>query len=216
MDKANATVHRGGSDAAMAGELEQHLRQAFFVLEQQVLGGNDEAEATGFIGLADERDALADAMTIGAGGSTALSSVYLIRTRNDGVAVVAGHDGNIEVGAVTEIMADGATGHFPALFQSVFGWYCLQLGNIHSVARIANIDAGANSMDDDLFYQALETFPSDQQPDFVVMNRRSQSQIQQSRTATNATGAPAPRPTDIEGFPIIVTEGISNAETAVA
>jgi len=37
-------------------------------------------------------------------------------------------------------------------------------------------------------------------------------QLRDSRTATNVTGAPAPRPTEVEGIPIIVTDAIVNTE----
>lgn len=52
-------------------------------------------------------------------------------------------------------------------------------------------------------------------PNYIVMNRRSAAQLRKSRTATNATGAPAPWPTEIEGIPIIVTDAIGNAEAAL-
>jgi hypothetical protein len=44
------------------------------------------------------------------------------------------------------------------------------------------------------------------------MTKRSQEQLRASRTATNATGAPAPIPTDAFGIPIGVTDGILNTE----
>jgi hypothetical protein len=44
------------------------------------------------------------------------------------------------------------------------------------------------------------------------MNRRSLSQLRKSRTATNATGTPAPIPREVEGIPIIVTEALSSTE----
>jgi len=44
------------------------------------------------------------------------------------------------------------------------------------------------------------------------MNRRSLKQLQVSRTATNATGAPAPFPQESFGVPIIVTDAILSTE----
>ena len=47
---------------------------------------------------------------------------------------------------------------------------------------------------------------------FAVMNRRSLRQLQNSRTATNPTGAPAPIPDSAFGVPIIVTDAIVSTE----
>jgi hypothetical protein len=44
------------------------------------------------------------------------------------------------------------------------------------------------------------------------MNRRSLRQLQQSRTATNSTGAPAPFPTEAFGVPIVVTDALLSTE----
>jgi hypothetical protein len=49
-------------------------------------------------------------------------------------------------------------------------------------------------------------------PTILVMNRRSLKQLQESRTATNATGAPAPFPSEAFGVPILVTDAITNTE----
>jgi hypothetical protein len=46
----------------------------------------------------------------------------------------------------------------------------------------------------------------------MFMTRRSRGQLRNSRTATNATGAPAPMPTEVGGVPIEVTDSLSNVE----
>ena len=48
------------------------------------------------------------------------------------------------------------------------------------------------------------------------MNRNALRMLRNSRTAVNATGAPAPRPTEVEGIPIVVTDGIGSAESVVS
>jgi hypothetical protein len=44
------------------------------------------------------------------------------------------------------------------------------------------------------------------------MSYRSLRQLRDSRTATNAVGAPAPTPTDVDGIPIYPTLGITDTE----
>ncbi len=62
----------------------------------------------------------------------------------------------------------------------------------------------------------LALFPAGKAPSYIVMNRTSLKQLQQSRTATNATGAPAPFPSEAFGVPIIVTDSIVSTEAIVA
>jgi hypothetical protein len=98
----------------------------------------------------------------------------------------------------------------------ITAWYALQFGSyVTSAVRIANIDAGSNTVTDDLLYSGLEIFPAGRQPNLCVMNRRSLEQLRDSRTATNVTGAPAPRPSSIENIPIVVTDGLLITETQV-
>ena len=67
-----------------------------------------------------------------------------------------------------------------------------------------------------LIADLLSRFPASRPPTELVMNRRSLMQLQKSRTATNATGAPAPIPTESFGVPIIVTDQISSTEALVS
>jgi hypothetical protein len=69
---------------------------------------------------------------------------------------------------------------------------------------------------DALIYSLLELFPAGEPPTLLLMNRRSRAQLQASRTATNATGAPAPLPTMVENIPILASDGVLNAETEVS
>lgn len=219
IDKAIADAYIGGSDACVRMEMQEHLKAMFFKLEQQILGGTVEGDSAGFAGLADETtlDDSDDSMVVDAGGSTALTSVWAVRMGDADTAFVAGNGGNVEVGELQTIQKAGATtGWYPAYWLPVTGWYGLQVGSVYSAGRICNIDAGSNTMTDDLAYNLLKLFPANRRPNAFIMNRRSQEQLRQSRTATNATGAPAPLPETVcGGIPVYVTDAIGNAETAL-
>jgi hypothetical protein len=60
-------------------------------------------------------------------------------------------------------------------------------------------------------YDLLTTFK--QPPDVIFSSKRSIEQLRKSRTATNATGAPAPTPTEVNGVPLVATESLLDTET---
>lgn len=223
IDKALADAYtKGGPEALVAREARRALKAAFFGAEKQFINGTVGGAAAGFTGLADALAALANTKVVNAAGTTAAtaSSIWMVRTRGDGTALTAimGQGGNITIDETTVIKAvDGTGKYYPAYFTPIEGWLGLQLGSVHDVVRIANLteDSGKGATDA-LIYKGLELFPAARQPNLIVMNRRSLRQLQASRTATNATGAPAPRPTEVEGIPIVVTDAILSTETLLA
>jgi hypothetical protein len=220
VDKAIADQYRFGAEAYIAREAQRHIRAGFFEAEEQVIYGTGNA-AAGFAGLADNSglDALADEMVIGHGGVAVdvQSSVWGIRTGNDlrDAVLVTGMDGNIEIGESVTQMIDGATGRYPVYATPIFAWLGMQIGGARSVGRLCNVDATA-TLDDDGISDLLSLFPAGRGPNLLVMNRTSLKQLQQSRTATNATGAPSPFPTESFGVPIIVTDAITSTEAVIA
>jgi len=219
-DQFDTKPYGKGRDAFMADQANRHLRAAFKAAELQMINGLGQ-DAKGFVGLvdADTINNSDDAMVVNAGGSTTLSSVYLIRSVTDrtGFLLVTGNEGRINVGdEYQQMMAGAVGGKFNAYVQPIDAWLGAQLGSIHSVGRIANLDAGSNTLTDDLIADAIALFPEEAPPTHLVMNRRSNAQLQKSRTATNPTGAPAPFPTESFEIPIVRTSSVLNAETAVA
>jgi hypothetical protein len=220
-DQELVNQYKFGPDAFMAREGNRHLQAGFFVTEQQLFYGQAAGAANGFTGLADATtiDALADEMVVNGGGSTALSSVFLVRSvpADTDFTVIMGNDGNITMGNVYQQMMSGSvTGLFNALVQPIAAYLGAQIGSIYSVGRICNLDDGSNSLDDALISDAIAKFPAGRQPTHLAMNRRSRQQLQASRTATTTTGAPAPFPMESFGVPIVTTDGIINDETALA
>lgn len=217
VDKALADAYtKGGPEAYIAREARRHLRAAFAKFESQVLYG---ADSDGFDGIVDALDVIADQMVITAGGTTQStgSSVFAIRTNADETDCMAvlGQSGQI---AIDETVVQRVTGSnskvLPMYFTPITGWTGLQIGGSKSVARLANLteDSG-KGLTDARLAELLSLFPAGRLPNFFAMSRRSLFQLQSSRTATNATGAPSPIPTDAFGIPIIVSEQVLITET---
>ncbi len=198
VDQMYADEYRYGAEAWIARESQRALQAGFFKAEQQLIYGTS-ADADGFTGLTDAStiNGASDEMVVNAGGSTAVSSVYLIRSVSalTDVTLITGNDGDIGIGDTYQQMMDGSsTGIFNAYVTPVSAYLGLQIGSIYSIGRVCNIDAGSNSLTDDLLSDAISKFPAARQPTHLVMNRRSLQQLQASRTATNPTGMPAPFP----------------------
>jgi hypothetical protein len=206
----------GGAQAFIAREGRRHLEAMLFKLEQQLFYGTGTGgDAAGFSGFLNSTylDALADGMVVDAGGTTAAtaSSVYGIRLSTDDVAMVT--KDTIDFGETTIQRVAGSTGFYPAYWTPASVWVGLQMGGAYSVGRIANLTADSGKgLTDDLISEMLNEFPANMGPSILVMNRRSLRQLQQSRTATNSTGAPAPFPTEAFGVPIIVTDALLSTE----
>jgi len=218
IDQAVAQADERGVEHAVGFAAMSHLQQLFREVEEQVFNGTGN-DATGFNGFADlsNLDGLADAQVVDAGGTTAStgSSVYLIRTGEPDVQLLWGQDGEISIGERQIVPWDGSSsGSFPAIYHPISGWAGLKIGSVNSVVRIANCteDSG-KELTDDLIAQALAIFPAGLGPNVIAMNRRSHRQLQQGRTATNPTGAPAPFPSESFGVPIEVTDSIGSTET---
>jgi len=227
VDKSLADAFMGGGEAWLERELVQALRAAFFDMEKQIFLGTNN-DASGFSGFQDltTLDATSDTMVVDGGGTTASkqTDVWLIRNTEQDIAPVIGNDGVVSVSDATVIEkvvnpgTDNKT--YPAYYVAVDAYVGLQIGGAYSAARLANIDTNdltsTTALTDDLIYQTLAKFPAGRQPTHIAMNRDSLSLLRQSRTATNATGAPAPRPTEVEGIPIVVTDAIVSTQNQLS
>ena len=223
VDKALADGYRLGKDAYIAREAARHLKASFAIAEKQYLSGTVHGAAAGFTGLANSTglDAVADAMVVNAAGTTAStgSSVFAMRAGADlnDVVAIAGEGGKIEIGETVSQRVEGTTGWYAGYWTPIQAWMAMQIGGAKSVGRIANLteDSG-KGLTDDLIAELLAAFPASRMPNVLSMSRRSLRQLQQSRTATNSTGAPAPFPTEAFGVQIVVTDGQVDTETLIA
>jgi len=227
VDVAIADGFSAGPEAYIQRELVRTMRQRLFSLEQQVLLGVG-ADANGFIGLADDTtlDASSDAQVVQPatpGAGSANTSVWLLRSGDDDCSVIMGNGGEVVVGEtiVQAVYEDTTTDlkSYPAYYTPVSAYAGFQLGGTYSAARLCNINTASpvstTALTDEDIYGALALFPAGRQPNTIVMNRTALQMLRNSRTAVNATGAPAPRPTEVEGIPIVVTDAITNAEATI-
>ena len=209
----------GNPERYMTNETAKSLRAAFSNAEKQIINGTGN-DAGGFSGLATALASLGD-YVIGGGDATAdeVTSVYAVRSGDDGVAAVVAGGGEISVSDPYDVRVqpDGADVAYSAKRVDANAWMGLQLGSSFDAARLANIGTGAsNTLDDDKLSNLIALAKADMPFTHLVMNRTARKQLQQSRTATNPTGAPAPFPTEAFGVPIVTTDSIVNTEAVVS
>ena len=216
IDIAAAEGYRLGPAAFIALQMQNHMQAMMAKIENELINGG---ASDGFASLSEELDSASDAMVVDAGGteSDKASSAYLIRSGMNDVQVCWGNQGVIEAKDTTIVRSAAASGTFPSYYTAVTGYVGLTYGSAYSAGRIVNLtnDSG-KGLTDDLIADALSKFPAGRGPNMIAVNRRSLKQLQNSRTATNATGAPAPFPESAFGVPIIVTDQISSTEAIVS
>jgi hypothetical protein len=220
-DVAQAQAYRGGVDAFLQRELARTIRAKMFLAERSVIYGDGTTNnvIAGLIYASGTIRYLDDDMVVvpeTAGSGDLRTSVYVIRHGESDVSFLLGNEGEFTVTEEPRIVpwqpAHDNTATYPAYYVPVTGWAGLQPGGAYSAARVANV---LNSLTGDDLYAAIAKFPAGRQPNAIVMNRRAQELLRKSRTAVNQTGAEAPRPTEFEGIPIVVTDAIADNEAVV-
>lgn len=232
-DVAVANAWRKGKADYIAREGKRHLAAALMAFERQLINGTLGASdsggaigsAAGFTGFRNAAgcDAVADTMVVNAAGAVAdtISSVWAVRLADDGVCGVYKGDSSafelLDTNIVPYVVNPGTDNKtFPAYYTGASTWLGMQVGGAYDIGRIANLTASSAPLTDDLIAALLAKFPIGRKPTHLLMSRRSQRQLQDSRTATTTTGAPAPFPQESFGVPIIVTDAISDTEEILA
>lgn len=225
VDVAAGQNHEDGTEALLDLEGRRHLRAAFAKLERQIIyGTTTDGDSAGALGMANQWGALSNAMVFDGGAAGTRTSVWLIRTVDPLVdaAVVLGNSGNIDMSpAVMQRILGSNSQPLGVWFTNVTGWAGFQYGSNFCASRIANINAtaavGSPVVTDNLLAQAISAHPNDRKPNLIAMNRDALRQLRESRTGitSNTTGAPTPFPEEAFNIPIVVTDQISSAETAV-
>tara|TARA_R110000824_G_scaffold363153_1_gene551170 strand:- start:128 stop:1063 length:936 start_codon:yes stop_codon:yes gene_type:complete len=217
VDYAVANAWRQGPEDLIAREGVRHLAAALFKAEQQIIYGvtspGDSAGFAGFLANTDY-DALADDMVINAVGTTAdvQSSLWAFKTGFNDVRLVTPFTRGITLGDT--IVTEANDTNHPVYYTPASMYIGLQQGGKYSAGRIANINNATDSkpLTDDLISSLLSEFPAGMGPDFMVCNRTSLKDLQQSRTATTTTGAPAEFPNSAFNVPLFTTDAIVQTE----
>lgn len=215
-DKAVADRHEDGPEACIAIEASAHFEAALQTLARQFYyGTTSDGDTKGHPGLIQSYDATT--MEVDATGSSAGtgSSVWAVCWGPQKVQWVWGNGGEMELSDVDERdMTDGDGNKFTGYHQELMAYPGLQVASTRAIGRIKDLTADNDkSLTDDHISDLLSKFQAGVVPDVLFMSRRSVKQLQQSRTATNATGAPAPFPVEAFGVPIAVTDAILDTET---
>lgn len=216
-DKAIALGYRKGPQAYMDKEGMASLAAAFFGIEKAIFRANLNKQFTGLPGNAYFDAITVDSQVVDAGGNGG-RSVWLLRSAENGVSLIAGNEGNVSMDTedATVVAYDASDRPFTALHRSILGYFGLQVGSQYDAARIANIDGTtSHKLTDKLIAQALSKFKAGMMPTLIALSRTSLFELQDSRTAVNPTGAPAPIPTEAFGIPIEVTDAIPEDEAAL-
>ena len=214
-DKAVADSYEDGAAVYIALEGAAQMEGGMQDLASQFYYGTGVGgQAKGFPGLLAAYDATN--MVVDAAGTTATtgSSVWAVRFGPKHVTWVWGLNGQMALSDVREESAlDAEDNKFTASIQELLARPGLQVGSTYSIARIKKLTADSGkTLTDALIAQLLAKFPVGTRPDVLFMSRRSLYQLQGSREAVNATGAPAPIPMEAFGVPIAPTDAILDTE----
>jgi hypothetical protein len=216
-DKAIALGYKAGPTAYMDEEAMDSLAESFAQAERSIFRANINKQFTGLPGNAYFDQITADTQVVSAGGNGG-RSVWLLRSAANGISVIAGNEGRVDMATedATVVAYDASDRPYTALHRSIMAWLGLQVATQYDAARIANIDGTTgHKLTDTLIAQAIQKFRASKPPTHICMSRTSLFELQASRTATNPTGAPAPFPTEAFGIPIIVTDSIPEDEAAL-
>jgi hypothetical protein len=216
-DKAIALGYKAGPTAYMDEEAMDSLAESFAQAERSIFRANINKQFTGLPGNAYFDQITADTQVVSAGGNGG-RSVWLLRSAANGISVIAGNEGRVDMATedATVVAYDSSDRPYTALHRSIMAWLGLQVATQYDAARIANIDGTTgHKLTDTLIAQAIQKFRASKPPTHICMSRTSLFELQASRTATNPTGAPAPFPTEAFGIPIIVTDSIPEDEAAL-
>lgn len=215
-DRAVADKYEDGWQAYLALEASGIMEGSMQTLSKQFYyGAANGGDAKGHPGLIDAYDSTN--MVVDAGGTTANtgSSVWAVKFGPRDVEWIYGADGALALSDVRiETIYDANQKPLTGYVQNLLAYPGLQVGSIRSLGRIKKLteDSG-KGLTDDLIAELLSKFRVGIRPDYLFMTRRSLKQLQQSRTTFNATGAPAPFPTEAFGIPIAITDSILDTES---
>ncbi len=210
-DKMVADSSEDGAEAVIAEEASAIMLATMQALGSQFFYGRT-VDGKGHPGLIDSIQA---AYTIDRTGTgSACGSVWGVKFGPKDVTWVYGRNGELKMEDVrieSVIDPNNSAKKFTAYVQELAAHVGVQVGSLFSVGRVKNVTAAA-PLTDSYIYKMLAAMKV--RPDVLFMNKTLLEQLRSSRTATNATGAPAPRPTEVDNIPIAPTESLTFTEVA--
>ena len=211
LETAYVNQYADGIDACLAEEMAAHIEGTTEALCDTLWNGGNGDSFPALSTLIAEGN-IVDAKGDAAG---AVTSVYLVCDEGpDGFSWVLGRNGKVEGSEPYKTKAANGNSAYRTDLEAYVGW---QLPNARKAVRICNVDPvdSATGISDDLIGQAMAKLPTGAKAK-IVMHPVIREQLRKSRTATNATGAPAALPVESLGMPIMVSDAISLTETVVA
>lgn len=191
-----------------------HMRSAFHTCGTQFYYGTNDDANKGFPGLIAALNA--SAMEVDATGTTSAgSSVWGVVFGETAVQWVVGMAGDFNLSDIEIRDLEDADGKkYSGLHQELFVQIGVAVHDWRAVGRIRDLTAesGKTLTDDHIADLIAKFHEQGMNPDALFMTPRSLKQLRDSRTATNATGAPAPFPTEAFGVPIAPTLSLTNTE----
>lgn len=208
-DKAVADRCEDGAAAFITLEAAGIMEATMQALGLQFFYGRS-SDSKGHPGLINSIQAAYDVSAGGSGSDT--STLWAVKFGPKHVQWVWGEGGSLELSEVrTETIYDASNNPLDGYVQTMLSYPGVQVGSLWSLGRIRNID-GVAPLTDDLIFTLLSQMKV--RPDVFFCTKRTREGLRQSRTATNASGTPAPTPVEVGGIPIAVTESLTNTETA--
>ena len=212
-ERAAGQADSGGQSAVEARATKATLLATVLELGQQIFAGTVRGQ-DGFPGL-KAFTPFGGAYTYNATGTTDLtaSSVYGVKFGEEYVRLVHGLANPMMLGDFRDQDIIGANNlPMPGRVADLEGWIGMQIAHKASVLRIANLTTDANKgLTDKLAGKALDLLPTGMKPDVWFMNKRSRTQLRESRITPEVSYPPMP--TELEGIPIIVTDSVGAADS---
>ena len=153
------------------------------------------------------------------------TSVWFVHVSSDAIRLDWGNRQVLKFGPLYESLvprakADGTMGAMKAVAQDCQFWVGLNVLNEFAVGSLLNVTE-RNPLTDEMMDKAMSLFPEAMKPNLIIMNPFARRLLKQSRTKAltyvkggkGGQSVNAPTPTEYDGIPILVTDGILNDET---
>ena len=211
VDKAVADRSEDGWQALLADMASGKMEAASQAMGSQFYYGVDN-DAKGYPGLQAQVNS-GQVVNLSGSGSTE-TTIYAVKWGPRYLRWILGADGKFEASDPELVTKQDGDGKDLKAYQAGLTFYPgLALENAYAVGAIKNIDSSHKCDDADVADLLEKMEENGIVPDVLYMHPIAKSYIQIARTATTATGTPAPIPTESHGIPIMSTLSIKKTET---